>query len=122
MDIPLFDGHLVEYKVKEAQANLEQANLATESMKNDISLEVEQGYLSLVEYGESVEVTKLAVKQAQENLDLALGRYQAGVGSPIEVTDATVALSDAKKSYIQALYDYRMAEITLKSAMGEKMP
>jgi len=33
-----------------------------------------------------------------------------------------VALSDAKKSYIQALYDYRMAEITLKSAMGEKMP
>jgi len=122
MDIPLFDGHLVRYKVKEAQANLEQIDLATESMKNDISLEVERGYLSLAEYGESVEVSKLAVKQAQENLDLALGRYQAGVGSPIEVTDATVALSDAKKSYIQALYDYRMAEITLKSAMGEKMP
>ena len=122
MDIPLFDGHLVQYRVKEAQANLEQVNSATESMKNDISLEIEQGYLSLVEYGESVEVSKLTVKQAQENLDLALGRYEAGVGSPIEVTDATVALNDAKKNYIQALYDYRMAEITLKSAMGESMP
>lgn len=122
MNIPLFDGHLVQYKVKEAKATLEQANSATDSVKNNISLEVQQGYLSLIEYGETVEVSKLTVKQARENLDLALGRYQAGVGSPIEVTDATVALSDAKKNHIQALYDYRMAEITLKSVMGENMP
>ena len=91
-------------------------------MKNDIILEVEQGYLSLIESEERVGVSELTVKQAEENLELALGRYEAGVGSPIEVTDATVALNDARRNYIQALYDYRMASMALKSAMGESMP
>jgi outer membrane protein len=122
LSVPVFDGHLVEYKTKEAAANLEEVNLATESMKNDIILEVEQGYLSLIESEERVGVSELTVKQAEENLELALGRYEAGVGSPIEVTDATVALNDARRNYIQALYDYRMASMVLKSAMGESMP
>lgn len=122
LSVPVFDGHLVEYKTKEATANLEEVNLATESMKNDIILEVEQGYLSLIESEERVRVSGLTVKQAEENLELALGRYEAGVGSPIEVTDATVALNDARRNYIQALYDYRMASMALKSAMGESMP
>ncbi|HOM97129.1 MAG TPA: TolC family protein [Acetomicrobium sp.] len=122
LSVPVFDGHLVEYKTKEAAANLEEVNLATESMKNDIILEVEQGYLSLIESEERVGVSELTVKQAEENLELALGRYEAGVGSPIEVTDATVALNDARRNYIQALYDYRMASMALKSAMGESMP
>lgn len=122
LSVPVFDGHLVEYRTKEAAANLEEVKLATSSLRNDISLEIEEGYLSLIEYGESVEVSRLMVRQAEENLELALGRYQAGVGSPIEVTDATVALNDARKNYVQALYDYRMAEITLKSAMGENLP
>ncbi len=122
LSVPVFDGHLVEYKTKEAAANLEEVNLATESMKNDIILEVEQGYLSLIESEERVGVSDLTVKQAEENLELALGRYEAGVGSPIEVTDATVALNDARRNYIQALYDYRMASMALKSAMGESMP
>jgi len=122
LSVPVFDGHLVEYKTKEAAANLEEVNLATESMKNDIILEVEQVYLSLIESEERVGVSELTVKQAEENLELALGRYEAGVGSPIEVTDATVALNDARRNYIQALYDYRMASMALKSAMGESMP
>lgn len=122
LSVPVFDGHLVEYKTKEAAANLEEVNLTTESMKNDIILEVEQGYLSLIESEERVGVSELTVKQAEENLELALGRYEAGVGSPIEVTDATVALNDARRNYIQALYDYRMASMALKSAMGESMP
>lgn len=122
LSVPVFDGHLVEYKTKEAAANLEEVNLTTESMKNDIILEVEQGYLSLIESEERVGVSELTVKQAEENLELALGRYEAGVGSPIEVTDATVALNDARRNYIQALYDYRMASMVLKSAMGESMP
>jgi outer membrane protein TolC len=122
LSVPVFDGHLVEYRTKEAAANLEEVKLATSSLRNNISLEIEEGYLFLIEYGESVEVSRLMVRQAEENLELALGRYQAGVGSPIEVTDATVALNDARRNYVQALYDYRMAEIRLKSAMGENLP
>ena len=58
------------------------------------------------------------MKQATENLDIANGRYSAGVGSPVEVTDAQVACSNAKTAYIQALSDYKVAQASLEKAMG----
>ena len=57
-------------------------------------------------------------KQATENLDIANGRYSAGVGSPVEVTDAQVAYTNAKTTYIQALSDYKVAQASLEKAMG----
>ena len=54
----------------------------------------------------------------RENLDIANGRYSAGVGNPIEVTDAQVSLITAKTSYIQALYDCKIAQAGLEKAMG----
>lgn len=55
-----------------------------------------------------------------ENLELANGRYASGVGSPIEVTDALVAESNAKTSFNAALYDYRVAQASMEKATGEK--
>jgi hypothetical protein len=41
------------------------------------------------------------------------------VGSPIEVTDALVAASNAKTAQISALYDYKLAQSSLEKAAGE---
>ena len=79
---------------------------------------MQQAYLNLKEAEERLPAAELAVKQAEENLELANGRYEAGVGNPIEVTDAQVGLSNAKLSYIQALYDYKVALASLERAMG----
>jgi outer membrane protein TolC len=60
------------------------------------------------------------VRQATENHELADGRYSAGVGSPIEVTDALISLANAKTAYIAALYDYKVAQASMEKAMGMK--
>ena len=60
----------------------------------------------------------MTVRQAEENLELANGRYAAGVGNPIEVTDAEVSLINSKTTYIQALYDYRVAQASIEKAAG----
>ena len=67
---------------------------------------------------DSISNTELTVKQATENLEIANGRYAAGVGNPIEVTDAEVSLANAKTAYNQALYDYKVARASLEKAMG----
>ncbi|MGB9713192.1 MAG: TolC family protein [Dissulfurimicrobium sp.] len=116
---PIFSGFLTKYQVEEARANLDSISAKEESLKNSIFLDVKQAYLNLVEAGERVPVAELGVTQAQENLDLAMGRYKAGIGNPIEVTDSEIALENAKLAYIQALYDYRVAFAALQKAMGE---
>jgi outer membrane protein TolC len=119
VSIPLVDGGLVKNQVEEARANLQAAKADEESLRQKVLLEVQDSYLSLVESRERIAVAELGVKQAMENLELATGRYAAGVGSPIEVTDATVGYRDARNNYVQALYDYNVAHAALLKAMGE---
>ncbi len=40
------------------------------------------------------------------------------MGSPVEVTDADTLLVQAKANYIQALYDYRIAQTSIEQAIG----
>ncbi len=58
------------------------------------------------------------MQQATENLEIANGRYKAGVGNPIEVTDAEITYMNAKNSHTQALYDYQVAVASLDRAIG----
>ncbi len=120
LSFPLFSGFLTKYQVEEAKANLEVVKANEELLRQGIFLEVKQSYLNLKEAEERISVVELIVKQSEENLELANGRYAAGVGSPIEVTDAQVGLSNAKFSHIQALHDYKVAQANLEKAMGMK--
>jgi len=118
LSFPLFSGFLTRHQVDEAKANLNVLKANEESVKQTVLLDVQQSYLNLKAAEERVPTAKLNVDQAQENLDIANGRYAAGVGNPIEVTDAEVSMITAKTSYIQALYDYKVAQASLEKAMG----
>ena len=118
LSFPLFSGFLTKYQVEEAKANLNVLNANEESQRQTIFSDVQQAYLNLKDAEERIPTAELGVKQAEENFEIANGRYAAGVGNPIEVTDAEVLLSNAKLSYIQALYDYRIAQASLEKAMG----
>ncbi|MEJ5300301.1 MAG: TolC family protein [Thermodesulforhabdaceae bacterium] len=117
-NVPIFSGFSTTYKVQEAKANLGMLKANEESLKQKIYLEVKEAYLNMVEAQERINAAELAAKQAQENLELARGRYGVGTGSSIEMTDALVAYARSQVEYIQALYDYKIAEASLLKAMG----
>lgn len=118
LSFPLFSGFLTKYQVEEARANLNTIRANEESLRQNILLEVKQAFLSLNEAEERIANAELTSRQATENLDIANGRYSAGVGNPIEVTDAEVSLSNAKTEYIAALYDYRVGRASIEKAIG----
>ncbi len=118
--VPIFSGFLTKHQVAEAESNLNVA-LANEAVvRQNVVLDVQQSYLNLKQAEDSIATAGLAVQQATENLDIANGRYAAGVGNPIEVTDAQVTYSNAKLAYIQALTNYNVAHASLLKAMGER--
>ncbi|HBH60750.1 MAG TPA: TolC family protein [Nitrospiraceae bacterium] len=120
LSFPLFSGFLTTHQVAESRANLNVLTANEEFLKQSIYLEVQQAYLTLRAAEEAIPTAKLVVDQARENLDIANGRYLAGVGNPIEVTDAEVSLVNARTSYIQALYADKVAQASLEKAMGVK--
>jgi len=116
----LFSGLMTKNQVAEARANLALTQANREIERQNILLEVRQDYVNLVTAEEQVRTSEVVVRQAQENLDLANGRFTAGVGTSVERTDAQVSFTNAQTSLVQALYNYRTAEAQLYKAMGRR--
>lgn len=120
LSFPIFSGFQTKYQVAEAQANYDTVNANEQSLRLDIYSQIQQAYLSLRQAEESISTSELTVRQAKENVELATGRYRAGVGSPLEVTDALVGLNNAQVAYTQALTDYRNSQASIEKAIGVK--
>jgi outer membrane protein TolC len=120
ISIPIFSGFLTKNQVSEAKANLMILSANEEALRQNVLLEVQQSLLSLHEAEERIGTAALTERQALENFEIATGRYAAGVGNPIEVTDAEIGLVNAKTAHIQALYDYKIARANLEKAMGAR--
>ncbi|HEY3277792.1 MAG TPA: TolC family protein [Syntrophorhabdaceae bacterium] len=118
LSLPIFSGFLTKYQVLEAVSARDVISANEQALKQDILLQVQQAYSNLRDASERITATRIGVRQARENMDLAQGRYKAGVGNPIEITDSVAAFGTAEISYTQALYDYRVAVAAIENAIG----
>ncbi len=119
LNIPIFDGFRTTYRVDETLHNYYNLKAQEEDRRQLIALEVEQAYLRVVETQERIRANESAAKASKENLDLAQGRYQVGVGSIIEVTDAETLYTDAQTTYVRSIYEYKIADAQLARSMGD---
>ena len=120
MTFPLFNGLATRYSVAQNKAQLRATMENFEVLRQNTTKEVNQSYLNVKSGWELIRATKKAQEAARENLRLAWGRYQAGVGTMIEATDAQVQFSQADLNFVQALYNYRVFEAQLDKAVGKQ--
>jgi outer membrane protein len=103
----------------QAKAQYQQTVDVLGSMKDGITLEVTQNYLSLQQAREKIEVAKQGVTQAEENYRITNDKYKEGLSLTTDLLDADVALMQAKTNSTQALVDYELAEARLQKSIGE---
>jgi len=118
LTIPIFSGFSTQSRIAEERAQLRNLAAQEEELRQNIRLEAEQAYLNLNEALERIAVARKSMEQARENYDLASGRYQVGVGQPLEINDAEVLLANARANHINALYDFKVAEARIEKTMG----
>jgi Outer membrane protein len=83
-----------------------------------VILSVRESYVALSEAQEGVAVALEAQRYAKERLDLAMGRFRAGVGNSLEVSDAIESFANSQNSVVQSLYDSKIAQLNLEYAIG----
>ncbi len=119
VNVPLFNGFLTTSRVGQARASVNAAKYTIEDTKQNILNQVSQSYLALQDAKASYVGLQATVKSARENLDIAQGRYEAGVGAILDVTDAQVSLTSAEASLAQAFYNYHLAYSSLLRSTGK---
>jgi len=118
LSVPVFDGGLTDYRIAEARASSDGLAAVQRKLEQTVLYEVRSSLLSVQEAEARIPAAELLVRQAGENLALAEGRYEMGVGNILEVADALLAFNSAKVSHFQALHDYSKAVSTLEKTLG----
>ena len=121
LNFPIFDGFATRSAVKQAESGLKQTQLGKQQMTDAIEFEVRATYLNLLEAKALIEVQKETVAQAQESVRIANLRYENGMITSVELTDAQLALSQAEVNRLQSLHDYAVGLARLEKAIGQKL-
>jgi outer membrane protein len=119
LDIPVFNGGL--FSARRAQAEL-QANARSEDTKElslEVSEQVRDAWYRANEAFQSLDVTNQLVAQAREALRLAQDRYDAGLGSIVELNEAQLNETSAEINAASAVDTYltRRAELDFSTGL-----
>ncbi len=108
-------------KSSQAEEEVLQNRESVKLLKDKIELEVYNAYLKLKSEKQKIDVGKLAVESAEENLRLTQDKYDYNVATSNDLIDAEVELLDAKTKLALANADYELAKVRLDVAIGYRI-
>lgn len=117
-DLPLFTGFSHEYNKRTADELLDAANARTESMRQQVALQVFTAYYNLQTATDRVRTAADLLASATESESVARGRYREGVGSIVDLLIAQSALADARAQDVQSRWQWRGALAQLAHDVG----
>lgn len=116
--VPIFSGNRIKSQISQARIKSEQEEVRLTDLNNQVRTELatllskkEEGLLQL-------EIQKNTRLLAEMNLQMVEDRYKNGLGSRLELTDAELALTQAKISYFNAIYNLRINQVELHYTLG----
>lgn len=114
----LFDAGAARARATQNELDIRTDEFEFESTRNDIRIQVEEAYYTLVANQANIDTASVAVNQAEEALDLATLRFNAGVGTQLDVLTATRELAEAEGNLVTAVLDYNRALARLERAVS----
>jgi outer membrane protein len=114
----LLSGLSTVYAVREARALRDAARANLDALRLQVRSQLQQTALQVITARQSVDSAAAVVLQAENQLEMATGRYKAGVGNAIELGDAQLAASTARAQKVQADYGLAQARANLMWQLG----
>jgi outer membrane protein TolC len=118
MTLTVFDGGLTRAKVEQARQQLNLARVQLEQTQQTVEEQVRAAYLNLQQAAESLTSAQTGLVAAQEALRIANVRFQAGVGTQLDVVTEIQNLASAEAAVVQAQFQYNLALAQIDQAVG----
>jgi outer membrane protein TolC len=122
LSMPLFDGFRNRGVVQQARAELERAEAQYSQTREGVAIQVAQARSEMERARALVSARRQTVTQATRAHQLAAVRYANQIASAIEVSDARLALQQARVNEAQSTRDYLLALAGLERALGRPAP
>jgi outer membrane protein TolC len=118
ISVPIYTGGRIHADIEQAQADLARQEAEYGDLKGRVAYDVRVAWLDLSASDSSVKVAERNKSLAERALVQSQDRYTNGVTNYLEVVQAREAVAGASENYIQSLFSYDVAMISLARAMG----
>lgn len=118
VSIPIFNGGLFKARQSEAELKAQAAAKNVDDLRNRVMRDVRVAYLNAQTAFERVGLTDQLLLQAQLSLDLSQTRYNLGLGSIIELSQAQLNLTAAQIASASARFDYAAQNALVEYQIG----
>ena len=119
INLPLFNGFLYDARAKAADLQTEVNRQRLSDARNNVARDVRNAWQDSQRAFERLSVTRELREQANLSLNLAQSRYNLGLSSIVEFTQAELQKTEADIEDTDAKYQYRLTQIVLAFTMSE---
>jgi outer membrane protein len=119
VNIPIFDGFARDARIKTAKLNLQKTQISIEGLKNQINNEVSTASITIKNALIAIEEQTKNMTLAEEVYEQTKKKYESGLGTNLEITNAETDLREAQNNYFTALYDGIVARVEYLRAIGK---
>jgi outer membrane protein TolC len=114
----IWDGGLTRATVAQKRLELLKSQTDLDDLRSSVRFEIREAFLEMTRAAETVEMCRGGVELAEKALQIARVRYDEGLTTQLEFTDANLGLGTARWSWLRALRDHGVAVTRLQHASG----
>jgi outer membrane protein len=118
VSIPVFNGHLFSARREAANQRAMESDQRLRDEQQRLARDVRVAWASANDAYQRIDVTAQFLRQAALALDLATGRYNLGLSSIVELTQAQLNLTQAEIENLNSKYDYQTQYSALQYTIG----
>jgi outer membrane protein len=118
VQIPVFNGHLFRARRRAAEYELQAADQHVRDLQDRIARDVRSSWAHARTAYEAITPSQQLLAQANLALNLSQGRYNLGLASIVELTQAQLGQTQAEVQNLSAQYDYEEAYAVLQYTLG----
>lgn len=118
LTIPLFDGFARTYKVRGAEAQVEQKGAELQDTEHQILAEVVKAHADAGAALQNLQASEALLAAARDALAVSQRKFEKGAADILEILNTQTALADAQQERIRCLADWRSARLRLLANAG----
>ena len=120
MNVPIMNGNLFSARHAEAALRAQAVSQRLRDLENQVSRDVQIAWLNARTAFQRLDLTSQLLAHASQARDLAQSRYDLGLSSIVELSQAQLNETQAQLEQASAKYDYQVQIAALGFATGAR--
>lgn len=118
LTVPIFNGNRTKSKINQSKIKMRQEEIRLSDLKDEVKTELATLISQWKEALNQLNIQEKTVQSASLNHQMIDDRFKNSLGSRLELTDAELALTQAKINNLNAIYKLQTLHVRLKHAVG----